>query len=89
MPVALNNDILFHVVSILSEEYHKPDDPKNSYNSTLEHRIDIERAQEARSALLTLRRTCSFLASSITSIFFSTITIDKIDKKQARRLKGI
>lgn len=87
MPAALNNDILSHIVSILSEEYHEPYDPGHPYIQTETERINIKRAQEAKHALLVLRCTCRFLASSITSVFFSNLTISKINKEAAKHLK--
>lgn len=87
MPAALNHDIFSCIISTLRAERRKLDKLPYPQLQTKESRLDAKNAKEARDTLLVLRRTCIFLADAITPLFFSNITISKIDKESARLLE--
>ncbi|KAL8888509.1 MAG: hypothetical protein Q9215_004075 [Flavoplaca cf. flavocitrina] len=87
MSVTLSNDILQFLVSILAAESAIKTCRDRKHHNQLLEQGQVE--NKAKSTLLALRRTCHFLALSITPYLFSHITIDKIDKQGWRHLRTI
>lgn len=94
MSPTLNNDILLCIVEIVAEDYCQPEVP-NPYEDPMgawkAHYINQSYGRDltAKGLLLALRRTCRFLATITMPFLFSHVTIDRIDKKNARRLNAI
>lgn len=87
MSAVLNNDIFLLIVAILAADSASHTHQDRKVYDYITEKWKVE--NKAKDALLALRCTCHFLAISITPYLISQITIDKIDKDGARRLRGI